>query len=74
MFGWFLTKGPVRTFENAQRVDSALFARVFQGCLQRGVFLPPSPFEAAFLSTAHTDDDIDRTIEAFGEALAESIP
>jgi glutamate-1-semialdehyde 2,1-aminomutase len=74
MFGWFLTHGPVRNFEDAQRVDSELFARVFQGCLRRGVFLPPSPFEAGFLSTAHTDDDIDRTIEAFDEALAESIP
>ncbi len=72
MFGWFLTAGPVRNFADAQRVDAELFARVFHGCLRRGVFLPPSPFEAAFLSTAHTDDDIDQTLDAFDAALAEA--
>ncbi|MGH7576174.1 MAG: glutamate-1-semialdehyde 2,1-aminomutase [Longimicrobiales bacterium] len=73
MFGWFFTEGPVRNIDDARRVDADLFARVFHGCLRRGVFLPPSPFEAAFLSTAHDDADVDRTIDVLDEAIAEAL-
>jgi glutamate-1-semialdehyde 2,1-aminomutase len=72
MFGWFLAEGPIRNFDDARRVDRELFARLFHGCLRGGVFLPPSPFEAGFLSTAHTDDVIERTIDVIGDALAEA--
>jgi glutamate-1-semialdehyde 2,1-aminomutase len=73
LFGWFFTEGPVRNFDDARRVDQRLFARFFHGCLRRGVFLPPSPFEASFLSTEHTDVDIDRTLALIGDALAEAL-
>lgn len=72
MFGWCFTEGPVRNIDDARGADAELFARVFHGCLRRGVFLPPSPFEAAFLSTAHGDDEIDRTIDVVSKAIAEA--
>lgn len=72
MWGVHFTEGPVRDFEDAKRADPEFFARLFQGCLRRGVFLPPSSFEAGFLSTVHTDDDIERTIQVFGEAIREA--
>ncbi len=72
MWGVYLTPGPVRNYAEAKATDTALFARWHRAALARGVFLPPSAFEAAFVSSAHTDADIDFTIEqldaAFGEA------
>ncbi len=72
MWGVYLTSGPVRNYAEAKATDTALFARWHRAALARGVFLPPSSFEAAFVSSAHTDADIDFTIEqldlAFGEA------
>ena len=74
MWGVYLTAGPVRNYAEAKATDTALFARWHRAALARGVFLPPSAFEAAFVSSAHTDADIDFTIEqldaAFGEARA----
>ena len=64
MFTWFFTGGPVTDYDSARRADTARFARFFHHMLERGVYLAPSQFEAAFLSTAHTEDDISRTAEA----------
>ncbi len=72
MFGWHFVEGPVRTFADAQRVDLQFFARFYRACLERGVFLPASPFEAMFLSTAHTDADIDHTVEQITAAMKEA--
>jgi glutamate-1-semialdehyde 2,1-aminomutase len=72
MFGWHFVAGPVRDFESAATVDTAFFTRFFQGCLRRGIFLPASPFEAAFLSTVHDSDMIDTTIEQLTAALGEA--
>lgn len=72
MFGWHFVDGPVRTFADAQRVDAAFFARFYRACLERGIFLPASPFEAMFLSTAHTDADIDHTVEQVTAAMKEA--
>ena len=69
MWGVFFTAEPVRCFATAQRSDTALFARFFRACLDRGIFFAPSAFEAGFLSTAHTDADIDQTIERARDAL-----
>jgi glutamate-1-semialdehyde 2,1-aminomutase len=55
--------------EDARRADRERYARFFHGMLDRGVYLPPSPFESAFLSSAHQDEDIDATLEAADEAL-----
>jgi len=60
MFCLFLTEDPVRDYAGALRADAALFARFFRGCLEQGVYLPPSAYETAFLSTAHEGAAIDR--------------
>jgi glutamate-1-semialdehyde 2,1-aminomutase len=62
----FLTDGPVRNFDDAQRCDTERFGALFRHLLARGIYVAPSQFEAMFLSLAHTDDDIDRTIESVG--------
>jgi glutamate-1-semialdehyde 2,1-aminomutase len=72
MFTFFFTDCPVTDWESAKRSDTARFGRFFRGMLERGVYLAPSQFEAAFLSAAHTDEDIDRTIAAAREAFAAS--
>jgi hypothetical protein len=73
MWGLHFADGPVRDFEQAKRADAELFGRFFQACLRRGVYLPPSAFEAAFLSTAHDDDVIERSLERMVEALREAV-
>jgi glutamate-1-semialdehyde 2,1-aminomutase len=65
----FLGPERVRDAEEARTSDSAKFARLFHGMIARGINIPPSQFEAMFLSTAHTDADIDRTIAAANESL-----
>jgi glutamate-1-semialdehyde 2,1-aminomutase len=71
MWTLFLGTDAVRDAESAERVDTALFARYFQGMLEQGIYLPPSGFEAAFVSLAHGEEDIDATIRAAERALAE---
>jgi glutamate-1-semialdehyde 2,1-aminomutase len=71
MFGFFFAAGPVTNLTSAKRSDVALFGKFFHGMLDRGVYLAPSQFEAGFLSTAHTEAHIDRTIAAADETLAE---
>ncbi|MBI3666106.1 MAG: glutamate-1-semialdehyde 2,1-aminomutase [Acidobacteria bacterium] len=71
MFTFFFTPDPVTDYETAKRSDTAAYARFFRGLLERGVYLPPSQFEAAFLSAAHSDEDISNTIEAVKGTLAE---
>ncbi len=70
MLTLFFHDGPVVDYESALACDTALFARYFWEMLARGIYLPCSQFEAAFVSTAHTRDDVDQTIEAAHEALA----
>ncbi len=71
MFTVFFTDRNVTDFASALRCDTGLFARYFNAMLRHGVSLPPSQFETAFVSFAHTAEDIDRTLEACGKALAE---
>ena len=66
----FLGPERVRDAEEARTSDAAKFAKFFHGMLARGINIPPSQFEAMFLSTAHTNADIDRTITAAHESLA----
>jgi glutamate-1-semialdehyde 2,1-aminomutase len=65
----FFAKGPIRNYADAKKSDTARFAKFFQEMLARGIFLPPSQYEALFVSAAHTDDDIDRTIQAANASL-----
>ncbi len=64
MFGMFFTAGPVRNFEDAKRSDVAKFSRFHRGMLEHGIYLAPSQYEAGFTSLAHTEQDIERTINA----------
>jgi glutamate-1-semialdehyde 2,1-aminomutase len=66
----FFCRGPVTDYASAKTSDTALFGRFFHAMLERGVYLPPAQFEAAFVSLAHTEGDIDRTVAAAGDALA----
>jgi glutamate-1-semialdehyde 2,1-aminomutase len=76
MWGFFLADAPVVDYESAKRSDTARYARLFHAMLERGVYLAPSQFEAAFLSTAHSDELIERTIAAAGQArkAARAVP
>ncbi|HEY9858439.1 MAG TPA: aminotransferase class III-fold pyridoxal phosphate-dependent enzyme, partial [Candidatus Obscuribacterales bacterium] len=70
MFGFFFTEGPVHNYEDAKKCDLTKFSRFHRGMLERGVYLAPSQFEAGFTSLAHTDADIDRTLEAARDVLS----
>jgi len=70
MFTWFFQPGPVTNWTSAAKSDTDAFARFFRSMLDSGVYLPPSQFEAAFLSAAHTGEDIDKTIAAAKQAFA----
>ena len=59
-----MTDGPVRNFEDAQACDTERYAALFRHLLEQGVYLPPSQFEALFPSTAHGNEEIERTIAA----------
>ncbi len=72
MWGVYFTPGPVRNYAEAKRTDTGLFARWHTAALGRGVFLAPSAFEAAFVSSAHTDADIDFTITQLDAALGDA--
>jgi glutamate-1-semialdehyde 2,1-aminomutase len=70
MFGWFFTKGPVKNFSDAKSGDAEKFAKWHRMMLERGVYLAPSMYEAGFMSTVHTDEDIERTIAIADEVLS----
>lgn len=70
MIGYFLNAGPVTNFEQANKSDLELFSQMYREMAKEGVFLPPSQFEGTFLSTAHTEVDIEQTIQAFDTALS----
>jgi glutamate-1-semialdehyde 2,1-aminomutase len=67
----FFTTEPVRDYQSAIKADAAQYARFFRGMLQRGVYPPPSQFEAWFLSAAHTERDVRETITAARAAMAD---
>jgi glutamate-1-semialdehyde 2,1-aminomutase len=69
MWTWFFTPGPVTNYEQAARSDTAAFGRFHRAMLDRGVWLPPSQFEAAFISTAHGDAEVQATVAAAREAF-----
>ena len=70
MITLFFTNGPVRSWDDAKTSDTARFGKWHRGMRERGQYWPPSQYEAAFLSGAHTEADIDATIKAADEALA----
>jgi glutamate-1-semialdehyde 2,1-aminomutase len=71
MFTWFFTGDPVTDFASASASDSEAFARFHRRMMEAGVWLPPSQFEAAFVSVAHGPAEVELVLEAAREALAE---
>jgi glutamate-1-semialdehyde 2,1-aminomutase len=69
MFSLFFTEGPVRNLEEATKSDTAKFGNFFHYCLDHGVYFPPSQFETGFISTAHTGENIARTVGVVAQAL-----
>jgi len=67
MFTFFFTTDPVTDWDSAKKSDTARFGKFFHHMLERGIYLAPSQFEAAFLSAAHSEDDVRRTISAARE-------
>jgi glutamate-1-semialdehyde 2,1-aminomutase len=70
MFTFFFTGAPVTDWESAKRSDTSRFAKFFHFMLERGVYLAPSQFEAGFVSAAHSEEDIQLTVEAAREFFA----
>jgi glutamate-1-semialdehyde 2,1-aminomutase len=69
----FFAGGPLTDFAAVKRCDTVAYARFFHSMRRRGIFLPPAQFEAWFVSTAHSDQDLRRTARAVGESLAEAL-
>ena len=72
LFSVFFTEGPITNYDGARRADHRRFARFFHAMLDGGVSLPPSGYEAWFLSTAHSEEDLERTVQAAAGAAAAS--
>jgi len=70
MFTWFFTPGPVTDWDSASKSDTEAFGKFFRSMLDSGVYLPPSQYEAAFLSATHTEQDIQQTMAAAKQAFA----
>lgn len=73
MWGFFFRDGEVHNFDDAKQSDTALFKRFFHAARRRGVSLAPSPFEAAFMSAAHGDREIDETLVRLDRALGAAV-
>jgi glutamate-1-semialdehyde 2,1-aminomutase len=70
MFTWFFQEGSVTDWDSASKSNTETFGRFFREMLDRGVYLPPSQYEAAFLGAAHTEDDVQKTVTAAKLAFA----
>ncbi|KAB8330067.1 glutamate-1-semialdehyde-2,1-aminomutase [Scytonema tolypothrichoides VB-61278] len=70
MFGLFFTNGPVHNYEDAKKSDTAKFGRFHRGMLDRGIYLAPSQFEAGFTSIAHSEEDVEQTLEVARDVMS----
>jgi glutamate-1-semialdehyde 2,1-aminomutase len=73
MWGFFFRAEPVRSFAEAKTSDVERFKRFFHAALERGVYLAPSAFEAAFMSSAHSDADVGETLDRLDDAMGRSV-
>ena len=76
MFGFFLLKKnfpnkELQNYSNTQKIDQEFFSKFFKQLLIRGVYIAPSVFEAGFISLAHSDKDLQKTVDVFDEAFRE---
>jgi len=70
MMTWFFTPAPVTDYDTAKHSETSRFKRFFHAMIERGIYLPPSQFEALFVSTAHSQADLERTAQAARESFA----
>jgi glutamate-1-semialdehyde 2,1-aminomutase len=71
MFGFFFSETPVLNYQDALNSDVERFIRFFRSMLNQGIYLAPSAFESLFVSTAHSEKDLERTARAFRKSLQE---
>ena len=71
MFGFFFSEKPVLNFEDSKQADHQLFAKLHGLLLEEGVYIAPSQYESNFLSSAHSFEDLDRTLAAFDKAFSQ---
>nr|WP_297474113.1 glutamate-1-semialdehyde 2,1-aminomutase [Nitrosopumilus sp.] len=69
MFQIFFTNKPVINYETSKKADSKKFQKMFRALLKKGIFIAPSQFEVVFLSDAHTENDLNKTLDAYDAAL-----
>jgi glutamate-1-semialdehyde 2,1-aminomutase len=69
MYQLFFTSGKVDNAKKAHKSSLVMFKRLYDELLQRGIFIPPSQFETCFVSNAHSEDDADKTVESYNDAL-----
>ena len=69
LFGFFFREEPVKNYDDAMKSDTELFKKFFKNMLINGIYIAPSAFEAGFLSSAHSEEDIEKTISAFHNSL-----
>jgi glutamate-1-semialdehyde 2,1-aminomutase len=69
MYQLFFTSGNVNDDKSAKKSDIVVFKKFHNELLKRGIFIPPSQFETCFISVAHNEDDADKTIECYTDAL-----
>src|SRR5258707_2127481 len=74
MFTWFFAAGPVTDWPSAAKSDAEAFGRFFRAMSENGIYLPPSQFEAAFMSVAHSEQDVQQTLAAAKQAFAAGAP
>jgi glutamate-1-semialdehyde 2,1-aminomutase len=67
----FFHPGPIVSWDDAKNCDTEKFGRFHQGLMSRGIYFPPAQFEAAFLSLAHTAQDVESTVDAARDVLSE---
>ena len=70
MFGLFFSSKPVKNYQDALTTDKEQYSRFFRSMLEQGIYIAPSPFESLFLSTAHSDADLEKTSSAIRKAFA----
>ena len=69
MFTWFFQPGTVHDWDTAAKSDTQAFGKFHRAMLEQGIYLPPSQYEAMFMSAAHSDADIEQTIAAAAESI-----
>ncbi len=74
MLSVFFSDSPVTDFDSAKKADTDFFGKVWHGLIKRGIYWPPSQFEAAFISAVHSRADVQETIAAFEESILEAMP